>query len=172
MLKCVRCGGDVSRHHQVCSYCGTHNPDYYPPERKVNLLLEKGLEAFENSHFAEAVDYFVKIFEVDPDVFEAFIYLAGGYPRLRYTEEATKTTEKAQKIRPGSALINSYRGILYKQMGRKAEVRANLEKAVELVKTDATVDDYRKEFKKTIEKALAEYKRWKLFQEMENNTVI
>jgi len=163
MQKCASCGGNISRHDQACSYCGTPNPEYCPPDREVNLLLEKAMEAFQNEHYAEAVDYYLQVIEIDPDVFEAYFYLAAGYTKLKRNEEAIKVMEKARMIRPGSAPVYYNLGILCKQVGRKAEARAYLEEALALVKTDAAVDDARREFKKTIEKALSEYKRWKLF---------
>lgn len=161
--KCVSCGANVSRHDQFCSYCGSENPEYYPPEREVNLLLEKGMAAFQNAHYAEAIDCYQQVIAIDSDVFDAYFYLASAYSTLKRYEEAVEVMEQAQRIRPGSAPVYYNLGILCKQLGRKAEARAYLEKALALVNEDPAVDGARKEFKKAIKKALAEYKRWKLF---------
>jgi tetratricopeptide (TPR) repeat protein len=160
-IKCINCGANVSRHDQTCSYCGTENAEYQPPDNQINVLLEKGLQAFQDEHIAEAVDCYNRIIDLDPDVFMAYFYLAAGYSKLNRPEEAIKAMEKAQAIRPGLAPVNYNLGILYKQAGRKEEAKMYFEKALELCKTNP--DMYDSSFKKTIEKALSEFKRWKLF---------
>ena len=163
MFKCAGCGAHVSQYDQACSYCGAPNPEYRPLERELNQLLEKGMEAFQNAHYAEAIACYQQVIAIDPDVFDAYFYLASAYSSLKRYKEAIKMMEQARAIRPGSAPIYYNLGILCQQVGRKSEARAYFQEALERVKTDPAIESARKELKQKIENKLAEYKRWRLF---------
>jgi len=162
MIKCSSCGAIVSKHDEVCPYCGTKNPKYSPLEKEVNTWLEKGMQAYNAEQYAKAIEDYKRVIAVAPDVFNAYFYLAASYTILKRPEEAIKAMEKAQELKPGNAPIYYNLGILCKQVGRKADARKYFEKALTLVKADPDSKE-QAQFRENIEKALAEYKHWKLF---------
>jgi tetratricopeptide (TPR) repeat protein len=102
MVKCSSCGANVSARDQVCSYCGTQNPEYQPFGDEVNALLEKGMEAYQHRQFALAIDCYRYAIDLDPDVFSAYFYLAASLATLGRREDAVDAMKKAQEIRPGN----------------------------------------------------------------------
>ncbi len=162
MAKCSGCGANVPSHDETCSYCGSHNPHYVPPDNNVNQLLEEAMKAYEGERYAAAIDFYNQAIALDPEVFSAYFYLAAALTIIGRHAEAIKAMEKAQALRPGNTAVHYNLGMLYKKIGRQAEARMYLEKALELVKRDPAVQS-QKQLRKDIEKELAEFKRWKLF---------
>lgn len=160
--KCSSCGANVSSRDDICSYCGSDNPNYSPPDNEVNILLEKAMDAYQQEHYAVAIDCYNQAIALDPEVFSTYFYLAAALTIIGRHEEAIKAMEKAQALRPGNTAVHYNLGVLSKKIGRKAEARTYLEKALELVKRDSAVQD-QSQLRKSIEKELAEFKRWKLF---------
>lgn len=160
--KCSSCGAVVSSRDETCSYCGSHNPNYAPPDTDVNVLLEKAMNAYQQEHYAVAIDCYNQAIALDPEVFSAYFYLAAALTIIGRHEEAIKAMEKAQALRPGNTAVHYNLGVLCKKLGRKVEAQTYLEKALELVKKDPAIQN-QKQLRKSIEKELAEFKRWKLF---------
>jgi len=160
--KCSSCGATVSSRDEICSYCGSDNPNYSPPDNEVNILLEKAMSAYQQEHYAVAIDCYNQAITLDPEVFGAYFYLAAALTIIGRHEEAIKAMEKAQALRPGNTAVYYNLGVLCKKIGRKAEARTYLEKALELVKKDSAVQN-QGQLRKSIEKELVEFKRWKLF---------
>lgn len=162
MIKCSSCGANVSRRDEACSYCGTDNPGYCPPDRETSLFVAQGMDAFRSENYATAVHFFNQAVDLDPDLFDAYFYMAASYSTLKQPQAAIQSMEKAQTLRPGCAPIAYNLGMLYKQVGSKAAAQKYLEKALALAETDPAIKD-KKEFKQRINDQLKEYKRWKLF---------
>jgi tetratricopeptide (TPR) repeat protein len=162
MPKCSSCGANVSSRDQACSYCGTENLNYQPPADEVNALLEKAMEAYQHEHYASASDCYKQVIGLDPEAFSAYFYLAASQTILKRPEEAVKAMQKAQMLRPGSVATYFNLGVLYKQLGRKAEARKQLETGLKIIDTDCAIMNC-DQFKRNLEKELADLKRWKLF---------
>ncbi len=158
MVKCSGCGANVSSRDQVCSYCGTQNQDYQPPGDEVHALLEKGMDAYQHRRYALAVDCTRQAIELDPDVFNAYFYLAAGLTALGRREEAIEAMKKAQEIRPGNTATYYNLGLLFKQLGRKGEAQESLEKALKMIGSDGAIQN-REQMKRNIEKELKALRR-------------
>ncbi len=161
-IKCPSCGANVSVYDKVCSYCSSDNSEYRSPDRETIIMMGEGMEAFKNEQYAAAIRYFIQVTDLAPEVFDAHFYLSASHSALRRPEEALKSMEKAQTLRPGSAPIYYNLAILCKQVGRKDDTKKYLEQALVISKTDTVLPD-RKEFEKRIKKELAEFRRWKWF---------
>ncbi len=161
-IKCSSCGANVSEHDKVCTYCGSNNSEYRAPDRETIILMGDGMEAFRNEHYAAAIRCFTQVIDIAPDVFDAHLYLSVCHNALGQPEEALKSMEKAQLLRPGSAAIYYNLAVLCKQIGHKDKAKKYLEQALVTVKTDSVLPD-RKDFEKRVNKELAEFRRWKLF---------
>jgi Flp pilus assembly protein TadD len=161
-IKCPSCGASVSDYDNVCSYCGSNNSEYRSPDRETIIMMGEGMEAFRNGQYATAIRSFIQVTDIAPEVFDAHVYLSASHSALNRPEEALKSMEQAQTLRPGSAPIYYNLAILCKQVGRKDEAKKYLEQALLISKTDTVIPD-RKGFEKRVKKELAEYKRWKLF---------
>jgi len=162
MATCTHCGANVSRRDRVCSYCGTQNPEYEPSIDEVNALLEKGLKAYQQEQYAQAIDCYRRALERDPDVFSAYFYLAASLRALGREKEAIEAMKKARHLRPGSTAVHYNLGVLYKQTGQAREARKCLETALKTVGSDTALQD-RKQVKQNIEKELGELRRRRLF---------
>lgn len=162
IVKCSSCGASVSYHDQTCSYCGTTNPNYHAPVDEVNMLLEKAMDAYQHERYAVAIDHYNRAIALDPDVFNAYFYLAACLTVLGRRKEAIRAMQRAQIIRPGNSPIYVNLGLLYKQEGDKVEARRYLEKALKMVESDSSVNN-REQLKQHIKKELSGLKRWGLF---------
>ena len=162
IVKCSNCGASVSYHDQTCSSCGTANPEYHAPGDEVNALLEKAMEAYQRERYAAAIDHYNRAIALDPDVFNAYFYLAACLTVLGRRKEAIRAMQSAQRIRPGSSPIYLNLGLLYKQEGDKGTARTYLQKALKLVDSDASLNN-REQLKQHIRKELSGLKRWGLF---------
>ncbi|MGB8983173.1 MAG: tetratricopeptide repeat protein [Anaerolineales bacterium] len=162
MVKCSSCGANVSCHDQVCSHCGTANPDYRALDNEVNTLLEKGRNAFKNEQHAAAIESYYQAIALNPDVFDAYFYLAASLTALGRRKEAIQAMQKAQAIRPGNTAIYVNLGLLCKQEGQKAEARKYLEKALKMIDSDSAMQN-RDQLRQHIKKELGDLKRWGLF---------
>ena len=158
MTKCTQCGANVSRRDQECSYCGTPNQDYQPPEDDVNSLLENGLRAFQQEQYALAITRYRQAIELDPDVFAAYFYLAASLDALGREQEAIEAMKQARRIRPGSAVTYYNLGLLYRRMGQKGKARSYFEEALKRVSDDAALENP-EQMKRNIERELGKVKR-------------
>ncbi len=159
MPQCSQCGAHVSRRDKVCSYCGTPNPAYEPPVDEVNQLLENGLHAYQQGHYALAIENYRQAIEQDPDVFDAYFYLTASLSALGRDKEAIDVMKKARRIRPGSATPDYNLGLLYRRIGKSKEARRSFEEALKKVDRDPALQN-RAEVKQKIRQQLGELKRW------------
>jgi tetratricopeptide (TPR) repeat protein len=161
-MNCSNCGANISLYDRVCNYCGKTNPEYRPQDTEINILLEKGQAAQNNERYAEAIDCYNRVIDLDPDALGVYFYLAGSYSVLNRHEEAIKVMEKAQRLRPDNAPIYYNLGMLNKQNGRKMEAKKYFEKALKFAENDSSITD-QSDFIKRVKKSLGDYKRWKIF---------
>ena len=162
VVKCPNCGANIHRHDRVCPYCGAENPTFQSPVEEVPALLEKGMKAYREEQYAQAIDCYRRAIAIDPNLFEAYFYLADSWNMLGRQEEAIKAMETARAIRPGNTSVCYNLGVLYKRIGRKAEARAYLEKALGMVESDVSLSN-RERMKQAIQEELSGLRRRKLF---------
>ena len=58
--------------------------------KKVSSLFEKGLMAYDNMHYPQAISFFNAILDAEPNNFMAMRYLGDTYSQLGKTQEAQK----------------------------------------------------------------------------------
>ncbi|RME08548.1 MAG: tetratricopeptide repeat protein [Anaerolineae bacterium] len=153
MNRCASCGANLSASERVCSYCGAQNPAYRPPVDEVNALLEQGLKAFQQEQYALAIDCYRQAIEHDPNIFDAYFYLAESLHLLGREQEALEAMKMAQTIRPGSAAVYYNLGMLCRRMGRDREARKYLQAGLKRVNTDVMLQD-RQKMKQMLEEEL------------------
>ena len=154
MPTCPHCGAVISHRDPVCPWCGAPNPDYQPPADEINVLLENGMTAYQQQQYALAADYYQRVIEQDPEIFDAYFYLAASLTALGRVKEAIKTMQKARMLRPNSAPIDYNLGMLYKRMGNRGEARHYLEQALEKVAADPALQ-HPQEMRSRIQRELA-----------------
>ena len=141
MNLCPHCGAPISPRDPTCSYCGTPNPHYQPPADEVNHLLQQGMTAFQQKDYASAIDFYQQAITHDPEVFNAYFYLAASFNALGREREAIGAMQSAHRLRPGSAAVEYNLGILYKHMGQTQAAREHLQHARQKALTDPALDD-------------------------------
>ncbi len=120
------------------------------------------MKAYREEQYAQAIDCYRRAIAIDPNLFEAYFYLADSWNMLGRQEEAIKAMETARAIRPGSTSACYNLGVLYKRIGRKAEAQAYLEKALAMVESDVSLSN-RERMKQAIQEELSGLRRRKLF---------
>ena len=140
-MQCSSCGANISRGDHYCPYCGAENPQYELPVAEVDALLEKGMKAYQADEFATAVSCYRRAVLLDPDVFNAYFYLASSLSALGKQKEAIETMKQARSLNPSSAAVHYNLGLLYKQTGQGKAARKSLTKALAVVATDTAVQN-------------------------------
>lgn len=156
-LKCPGCGSIVSAYDKVCSYCGSNNAAYRSMDKETAILMSEGIESFKKEEYAAAVRCFLQVIELAPDALDAHFYLSACHNALGRPQEAIKSMEWAQMLRPGSAAIYHNLGVLSKYVGRREDAKNYLEKALVVAKTDTAIPD-RAEFENRVTKELEQLK--------------
>jgi tetratricopeptide (TPR) repeat protein len=141
MPSCRNCGGVVSPHDQVCSYCGTPNTEVQPVTVQVGQLMSQAMMTYQSREYGKAIPLFEQVIQLDDQIFEAYFYLADGLKRTGRITEAVRAMLAAQAIRPGSSVTYFNAGVLYKQAGNRAEAKRNLARALELAGQDSALRD-------------------------------
>jgi tetratricopeptide (TPR) repeat protein len=141
MPLCQSCGGTVSHHDQVCSYCGTPNAGYQAVTAQVSQLISQAMLAYQRREYEKAIPLFEQGIRLDDQIFEAYFYLADGLKRTGRITEALRAMLAAQTIRPGSSVTYFNAGVLYKQTGNRVEAKRNLAQALELASRDSALSE-------------------------------
>ena len=88
----------------------------------------QGVELMKNKRFAEAQSKFEEAVKLDPDFSEAYNNLAFTLRKQGSAnfQKSLAFYNKAIQLKPKLAEAYMYRGVLYTQMGRKADAQADL----------------------------------------------
>jgi len=124
----------------------------------VNVLLEQGMEAYRQERYAQAIERFRQAIAQDPQVFNAYFYLAASLSALGRDREAIEAMKKAQKVRPGSSVTYYNLALLYRRIGRAREARQCLEDALRRVDSDVALESP-EEMRQKIERELRDLER-------------
>jgi len=101
-------------------------------EEDVDLLFQKGLESYQNGKSNEAISYFEKVIEIDPNHVDALSNLGGMLSTIDRYDESLSYLDRALEIEPNHvrALIN--KGILLAFLGESEDGAFYFEKALEI----------------------------------------
>jgi len=101
-------------------------------EEDVDLLFQNGLESYQNDKIDEAISYFEKVLEIDPNHVDALSNIGGLVSTIGKHDEAFSYLDRALEIEPNHvrALIN--KGILLAFLGESDEGAFYFEKALEI----------------------------------------
>ena len=109
--------------------------------------LNKGVEAYKNTHYEEAIEHFKKAVELDPSLLNARMYLATAYAQQyipgadtpennHMAEQAIEQYQKVLDDKPArEQKVNSAKGIAYLYLNMK-----KFDKAKEYYRTASDVD--------------------------------
>jgi tetratricopeptide (TPR) repeat protein len=156
-VRCPNCGAPISKRERYCSFCGRGNDRYEPAGAHVLALLARGKEADSQGRWADAVEALAQVVEQDPEVFDAYFYLADAWAHLGMLDRAEEAMKGAAKIRPGSAVVWFNRATIAASRGRTGRARKLFQKASELAESDPSLAD-RQEF---LERIRTELRRLK-----------
>lgn len=129
---------------------------------EVNALIEQGLRAYQQGRYAEAVEAYTQVLNLEPHTFGAYFHLAAALEALGRTEKAYEVMLRAFKLYPTSAPLAYNLGFLASKMGRKNEAIDYLERALKLSQSDTALDDPRA-FRKTVKQTLRKIRGFRLF---------
>ena len=101
-------------------------------QEDVDLLLEKGLESYRNGTYYEAISYFEKVLEVEPDNLRALNYKGGSLVPLGKHDEAISYFDRVLEIEPNyvSSLVN--KGSVLASLGDFDDAIFYLDKALDI----------------------------------------
>jgi len=101
-------------------------------QEDVDFLFQKGLESYENNNVDEAISYFEKVLEIDPNHVDALSNRGGLLSTIGKHDEALSDLNKAIEIEPNHvrALIN--KGILLAFLNQTDSAIFSLDKALEI----------------------------------------
>jgi len=101
-------------------------------QEDIDLLFQKGLESFENKNIDEAISYFEKVLEIDPNHVDALSNRGGLLSTIGKHDEAISDLDKALEIEPNHvrALIN--KGILLAFLNQTDDAIFYLGQALEI----------------------------------------
>ncbi|MEY3386730.1 MAG: hypothetical protein RIR53_1541 [Bacteroidota bacterium] len=81
----------------------------------------RGLNAFNNGQYAEAVKLYTKAIELDSAAAPAWYNRATAHIRLKQFEDAHRDLDQCLKIFPGATNVKMQRAIVRSELGRYAE---------------------------------------------------
>ena len=87
----------------------------------------------------EALDFFTKSIEIDPQYAKAYGYRGVAYDILGNTKQAIKDYDKAIELNPQWAMAHKNRGNTYDKLGNHKQAIKDYDKAIELNPQDAKV---------------------------------
>ena len=140
-MRCPNCGAPISKRERRCSFCGWENDRYEPAGPHVLALLARGKQAHSEHRWSDAVEALSEAVEEDPEVFDAYFYLADAWAQLGLLDRAAEAMERAAKIRPGNAGVAYNLAAIYASQGDTKRARKLFERARELAATDPQLDD-------------------------------
>lgn len=141
MITCVNCGASLPRLEAHCSYCGAANPAREELAPKVAALLARGIEAVRAERHADAVEALSEAVAIEPQLYDAYFYLASAWSSLGLEARAIDAMKSARELRGGSAVVAYNLGVLLERQQRRADALAEYAQAQKLAASDPTLAD-------------------------------
>jgi Flp pilus assembly protein TadD len=96
----------------------------------AEVAYAKGILAYDRHDYLEALEYFRKAVELQPDNADAQFYVGLSHSRLGDYAEAIPALERALQLDPSKQYIHYHLGLAYVQTGQYRKAIASLEEAV------------------------------------------
>jgi serine/threonine protein kinase/regulator of sirC expression with transglutaminase-like and TPR domain len=93
-------------------------PPTMPPTESLGAWLERADELFQQGRFADAVPWYEKVVQIQPDGTTAWFKLALAQENLGYTEAAVIAYDRILQLQPDDYLVWLKRGKALEQLGR------------------------------------------------------
>jgi len=150
---CVKCGGYVTKTDERCSFCGSDNPAYEAISSDLDTLMAGAMGAMQTGNYTAAAKLYHQVIQTDPDISMAYFYLGHCLNQLRQYKEAIEAMKQGLALRPGSSALAYNIGVVAQSSGRDKEAREYLQKALDLTKSDPSLED-RREMESRIREAM------------------
>ncbi|AKT38112.1 zinc ribbon domain-containing protein [Chondromyces crocatus] len=137
MVTCTFCGAPVSPRDPSCSYCGRSNQRHQPSTHHVQALLSGARTLHQAANHIAAIVLFRQVIAEDPELFDAYFFLADSLTSLHDFSAAIQAMERAQSIRPGHFAVQYNLGALHKRQGNAPLARHHFERSLEIAKSAA-----------------------------------
>ena len=111
----------------------THNRLYVEPDAQNHL--QRGIEAFQESKWIEAIDYFDAVISLDPEastLTQAYCYRGFVYDDKGESNKAIEDFTKAIDLQPNDADVYYYRGLSYADQDEYSLAIKDFTKSIEL----------------------------------------
>lgn len=138
MAKCDNCGANLPPNEARCPYCGGVNAAV-AQETALDALLGGAYSAMQTGNYAAAIALCRKALARDPQLFDAYFYLANSLHMSRQTAEAIEALKPALQLRPQNPTAYYNIGTMALHIGRVNEARTYLEHALRLTDADPTL---------------------------------
>jgi len=100
-------------------------------EEDVDLLFKNGLESYQNGKIDEAISYFEKVLEIDPNHVDALSNIGGLFITIGKHDEALSYFDRALEIEPNHVGSLSNKGSALGSLGEYDDAILYLDKALE-----------------------------------------
>ena len=100
-------------------------------EEDVDLLFKNGLESYQNGKIDEAISYFEKVLEIDPNHVDALSNIGGLVSTFGKYDEAFSYFDRALEIEPNHVVSLSNKGSALGSLGEYDDAILYLDKALE-----------------------------------------
>ena len=111
---------------------GAVEPEQFSPSEQAARWVIRGNEALEAGNVEEAIRYYERAAQLNPNDEDIYYNLGIAYSRAGHRQEAIKAYQNALKLMPSYAEAHNNLGNLLFRMGKTNEGLVHLKKAVEL----------------------------------------
>src|SRR5262245_57505145 len=108
------------------------NPQFPLAVFNIGDWYEKGLSAFDNRNYREAIGYFTEAIRLNPQYQNAYIYRGVAKYNLGDKRGAIEDYSRAIELNPKDAVAYNNRGVAMSDLGDKQAAIADLNKSIEL----------------------------------------
>jgi len=101
-------------------------------ERKVNEIYQMGRNYQSKEQFAEAIQAYEQVLELNPDFFDAYNGMGVVYSILGEHDLAIQLISEATKLAPKASYLHNNLGFAYLKQGRASEAAGAFQRALQL----------------------------------------
>ena len=105
-----------------------HDKPYVEPDAQG--LLNLGVAAHQNGNLPDAIDYYHRAIERDPNNANAYTYRGYAYNRKGEYDNAIGDFNRAIELNPNNANVYTYRGIAYNRKGEYGKAIGDFNRAI------------------------------------------
>jgi len=138
---CTYCRGPLCKYDRECSSCGAPNPAVALLAHEIETLVARGQQALQQARPADAIESLSRAVAMEPEVFDAYFYMAAAWNQLGNSQRALDAMMRARAIRPGNAALHYNIGMLTGRLGERPRARWHLLEAVRLLAHGSSLAD-------------------------------